>query len=66
MPSAVLGHSVGELAACCVAGIFTVQQAISLAYHLGPEPGAMLHTELKRKQLEVLEEKGEKGGRDEI
>ncbi len=30
LPSAVLGHSLGELTAACVAGVFSVQEALSL------------------------------------
>ena len=55
MPSVVVGHSVGEVAAAYAAGIFTAGQAISCAYHLGlamlEMKGTMLHTEMQRKCL---------------
>ena len=60
MPSLVLGHSVGEIAAAYAAGIFTVAEAVACAHGLGCAmqnlPGAMLHVELQRKSLECLEE----------
>ncbi|CAK8997635.1 unnamed protein product [Durusdinium trenchii] len=55
VPSVVVGHSVGEVAAAYAAGIFTAGQAISCAYHLGlamlEMKGTMLHTEMQRKCL---------------
>lgn len=47
-PQAVLGHSVGELAAACVAGIFDLEQGLKFAMERGrlmqalPEGGAMM------------------------
>ena len=61
MPSLVLGHSVGEIAAAYAAGIFTVAKALGCAHGLGLAmqnlPGAMLHVELQRKSLECLEDR---------
>jgi acyl transferase domain-containing protein len=55
VPSLVLGHSVGEIAAAYTAGIFTAEQALSCAHHLGlamqGASGVMLHTELPRSSL---------------
>ncbi|CAL1140432.1 unnamed protein product [Cladocopium goreaui] len=60
VPSLVLGHSVGEIAAAYAAGIFTVAEALGCAHGLGLAmqnlPGAMLHVELQRKSLECLED----------
>lgn len=35
VPDAVVGHSVGEVAAACVAGVLRVEEAIVLVYHRG-------------------------------
>lgn len=60
VPSFVLGHSVGEVAAAYTAGILTAGQAISCAFHLGlameGSPGKMLHTEMQRKASQSLED----------
>ena len=50
-PSVVLGHSVGEVAAAYVAGIYTVREALMVAYGLQAAKGVMVHTELTRKEL---------------
>lgn len=53
----------GEIAAAYVAGIFTVDEAISCAHSLGlamldmpGSKGVMLHTELQRKSLHTMED----------
>lgn len=50
-PSVVLGHSVGEVAAAYVAGIYDVREALLVAHGLKAAKGVMLHTELVRKEL---------------
>ncbi|MBL0743056.1 type I polyketide synthase [Chryseolinea lacunae] len=35
VPSAVVGHSMGEVAAACVAGVLTLNDAIKIIYHRG-------------------------------
>ena len=47
-PSVVLGHSLGELVAACIAGVFSLEEGLILAYERGrlmgglPQSGAML------------------------
>ncbi|HEX4066373.1 MAG TPA: SDR family NAD(P)-dependent oxidoreductase [Acidobacteriaceae bacterium] len=47
-PSILLGHSLGEYVAACIAAVFTLEQALTLAYERGrlmgqlPRSGAML------------------------
>ena len=47
-PSIVLGHSLGEYVAACIAGVFSLEAALTLAYERGrlmgslPRSGAML------------------------
>ena len=47
-PTFALGHSIGEVAAAYVAGLFSTKEVLELAHHLGRVaaelPGAMLHT----------------------
>ena len=61
-PSVVLGHSVGEIAAACTAGILSISQAISIAHSLGTAmesfPGEMVHTELRRATLKEFPKSG--------
>eukprot|EP00930_Biecheleria_cincta_P054812 TRINITY_DN41211_c0_g1_i1.p1 TRINITY_DN41211_c0_g1~~TRINITY_DN41211_c0_g1_i1.p1 ORF type:complete len:1928 (-),score=287.72 TRINITY_DN41211_c0_g1_i1:320-6103(-) len=58
-PSIVLGHSIGEVCAAYIAGIFTATEAIQVAQELGlamaDNPGAMLHTEIQRKCLSHID-----------
>ena len=35
VPDAVIGHSIGEIAAACTAGILSLQQAVEIVYHRG-------------------------------
>jgi acyl transferase domain-containing protein/thioesterase domain-containing protein/acyl carrier protein len=57
-PSAVVGHSVGEVAAAHTAGIFTLREAARLTFHRGrsmksaPETGRMLAAGLDPAQAE--------------
>ena len=56
-PVLVLGHSVGEIAAACAAGVFTMEQAMELAVARGralgdlPEGGAMAAIEASLGEL---------------
>jgi acyl transferase domain-containing protein/thioesterase domain-containing protein/acyl carrier protein len=59
-PDAVLGHSVGEFPAACVAGLFSVETGLSMVAERGalmqalPDEGAMLNTSASLKMLEEL------------
>ena len=56
-PTIVLGHSIGEVAAACTAGMLTIDDAILTAHLLGQVgsqlSGGMVHTRLSRDQVEV-------------
>jgi amino acid adenylation domain-containing protein len=61
-PAAVAGHSIGEYAAACVAGVFSVEDALFLVVERArlmksAEPGGMLALALgEREALELLKE----------
>lgn len=55
-PYAMLGHSLGEYVAACIAGVFTLDDALKLVSQRGKlmqamEPGAMLAVNLSEQQL---------------
>ena len=56
-PDRVIGHSFGEYAACCVAGVLTREEALALAVQRGrlmeqTAPGSMLVVPLSEEELE--------------
>ncbi len=57
-PSAMLGHSVGEYVAACLAGVFTLEEALALVAARGrligglPSGGGMLAASLSERELE--------------
>ncbi|MCP3142305.1 type I polyketide synthase [Pyxidicoccus xibeiensis] len=58
-PGAMLGHSVGELVAACLAGVFSLDDALDLVALRGRllqacPPGAMLSVQLPEKELRPL------------
>ncbi len=58
-PSAMIGHSVGEYAAACISGVFSLEDAIKLVLMRGRlfevvPPGRMLSVPLSEKELRAL------------
>jgi acyl transferase domain-containing protein/NADPH:quinone reductase-like Zn-dependent oxidoreductase/NADP-dependent 3-hydroxy acid dehydrogenase YdfG len=59
-PAAVVGHSVGEVSAACVAGMLSLRDAVRVVYHRAhlqattAETGGMLAVGLARAQVEEL------------
>ena len=58
-PKLTIGHSIGEVAAACVAGLFATDEAIALARGLGMVgaslEGGMLHTRVTRREVLYLQ-----------
>jgi malonyl CoA-acyl carrier protein transacylase/thioesterase domain-containing protein/acyl carrier protein len=58
-PQAVIGYSFGEYTAACLAGVFSLTEALKLIYSRGQllkglSPGAMLSVPLPKDQLQAL------------
>ncbi len=58
-PQAMLGHSLGEYVAACVAGVFTLEEALALVAERGrllqrTDPGAMLSVPLPAAEVKPL------------
>ncbi len=62
-PDALIGHSMGEIVAATISGLFTLEQALSLVFHRGKlmtercKTGAMLSITLSEKTIsDILEQ----------
>ena len=58
-PSAVMGHSLGEYVAACLAGVFSLEEALALVMHrarllMGLLPGVMLSVPLPEHEVKEL------------
>jgi acyl transferase domain-containing protein len=58
-PTAVMGHSIGEIAAATIAGVFRFDDAVQLVYHRAramqsAQPGVMLAVRAPREKLQGL------------